>query len=134
MRVIGGSSCFDSRKYPAISVDKAWDFICLIVPKLPIKVVKVDLVNKIINLEDEKNKKYMIATKLTSGQTEVIMDASTKVPRVYGLDNNSKHVDEFYTYFEDMLAEYLGGKICVNCKKNILLNARYCPECGAEQP
>lgn len=133
MRVVGGSSCFESRKYTQISVDKAWDFICLIIPKLPIKIIKLDLVNKIVNCEDEKNKKYMLATKETNGQTEVVIDASNKVQRVYGLDNNTKQVDVFFTMFEDMLTEHMSGKPCVKCKKNILNYARYCPECGSEQ-
>lgn len=133
MRVVGGSSCFESRKYTQISVDKAWDFICLIIPKLQIKVVKLDLINKIINCEDEKNKKYMLATKETNGQTEVIMDATTKVQRVYGMNNNTQKVDEFFEAFEQLVAEHLNSKTCIKCKKNILLNARYCPECGSEQ-
>lgn len=133
MRVVGGSSCFESRKYAQINVDKAWDFICLIIPKLPIQVVKIDWINKIINCEGEKNKKYMLATKVNDGQTEVIMDASTKVQRVYGLDNNTKQVDSFFMMFEELLLEYLSSRSCVICKKNILHYARYCPECGAEQ-
>ena len=133
MRVVGGSSCFESRKYSQISMDKAWDFICLIVPKLSITIVKLDLANKIINAEDGKNKKYMLATKITDGQTEVIIDITPKVQRVYGMDNNTKQADNFFAMFEAMLAEFLTSKSCIKCKKNILRDARYCPECGSEQ-
>lgn len=78
---------------------------------------------------------------------DLYQDIGKKVYQKYVLDGNldiKEHIQEELTKiseYTDQIEEFekerldlADKKQCVNCKNTIERNAKFCPECGAEQP
>ena len=91
-----------------------------------IKIKINDCKSKIKDLYQDIGK--VVYQKLVlDGKLEVKEDIEEQLSKISELTNQ---IEEF----EKQIIELSGMKQCVNCKNKIEKKAKFCPECGAEQP
>lgn len=90
--------------------------------KLKINENKTKIKENYQNIGEKVYQKYVLDGNL--GIKEDITDELTKIKEL---------TDEIESYEQQRL-ELSDMKQCVNCKNKIEKSAKFCPECGAEQP